>query len=63
MLQVPLLLSRRDLLTDPFGDNEILRTVAGEEFEDSGLKETESDISTYSQINGDGEGQSSDSHD
>lgn len=40
MLQDPLLLNRRDLLTDSFGENKILRTVAVEEFEDSGLKET-----------------------
>ncbi|KAJ5970186.1 Thioesterase [Penicillium vulpinum] len=61
LLQDPLLLSRRDLLTDSFGENEILRTVAVEEFEDYGLKETESDSATYSQTNGDGEGHANDS--
>ncbi|KAJ5200005.1 Thioesterase [Penicillium cf. griseofulvum] len=54
-LQDPLLLSRQTLLTDSFGENKILRTVAVEEFEDSSFKESESDSATYSQINGDGE--------
>ncbi|KXG47448.1 Thioesterase [Penicillium griseofulvum] len=55
MLQDPLLLSRQNLLADSFAENKILRTVAVEEFEDSGFKESTTDIATYSHINGDGE--------
>ncbi|KAJ5482339.1 Thioesterase [Penicillium sp. IBT 31633x] len=61
MLQDPLLLSRQNLLKDSFGENEILRTVAVEEYEDSGLKQPESDSATSSQINGNDEAHAHDS--
>ncbi|OQE47486.1 hypothetical protein PENCOP_c001G06022 [Penicillium coprophilum] len=61
MLQDPLLLSRRDLLAGSFGENEVLRTVAVEEFEDAGLKETALDNPTCSRVNGNGEAHVGDS--
>ncbi|CAL5868710.1 uncharacterized protein PFLUO_LOCUS2937 [Penicillium psychrofluorescens] len=42
MLQDPLVLTRRELLVNFFGENELLRTVAVEEFEESDFSGTDS---------------------